>query len=177
MIQTCDNEKNCFDSSDEICNNVNAINPKFQKSTLHFYSNNFFIFFYHIKSYNGKHFFGLKGCRLEKQFFCGSFCISNELRNDGKIDCSIKNEEKGIIEHKNCGMEVSSMGYMITNLFSAISCSEKHCARGQYLCYHDRYCISIELICDGISHCYFGDDEYDCSWFFLNIILSIFFRH
>lgn len=55
----------------------------------------------------------------------------------------------------------TSTGLPKTDLFFN---SEKvnNCSKGEYLCHYDGYCINIQMICDGISHCYHGDDELDC---------------
>lgn len=37
------------------------------------------------------------------------------------------------------------------------------CEEGQYKCQRNGYCLDSILICDGIRHCTFGDDEQDCS--------------
>lgn len=56
------------------------------------------------------------------------------------------------------------MGFPKTDLFKdeQLNCKSNECPKGQYLCQHQSYCIDIELICDGISHCIQGDDELDC---------------
>lgn len=56
------------------------------------------------------------------------------------------------------------MGYPKTDLFEDdhLFCRREQCEKGQYLCRLNSYCIDIELICDGISHCFHGDDENDC---------------
>lgn len=63
-----------------------------------------------------------------------------------------------------CFFKTSSIGLPITDLFTEkqLSCSLSGCEKGQYLCYFNSYCIDIDLICDGISHCLKGDDEIDC---------------
>lgn len=56
------------------------------------------------------------------------------------------------------------MGHPITDLFkiNTVNCSLQECEKGQYLCNSKSHCIDIELICDGINHCYHGDDEFNC---------------
>lgn len=56
------------------------------------------------------------------------------------------------------------MGYPKTDLFlkNNLNCYNKNCQIGEYLCYKNAYCIDIGLMCDNISHCPLGDDEYDC---------------
>lgn len=59
---------------------------------------------------------------------------------------------------------LSSLGYPQTNLFlkGQSTWKEPKCLKGEYLCHYNKYCIQIQMVCDGISHCYQGDDEYDC---------------
>lgn len=58
------------------------------------------------------------------------------------------------------------MGYLkefpilINNEASA--CSKVKCNFGEYSCNYYEICISVELICDGIKHCPFNDDEEHC---------------
>lgn len=82
----------------------------------------------------------------------------------------------------SCFFNFSSTGYPITDLFryDQTSCSKEGCPRGQYSCYSNLYCIDIELLCDGISHCYHGDDEMNCGcsillYFQLRIKLNLYF--
>lgn len=72
-------------------------------------------------------------------------------------------------ENEKRYLTLSSMGVPKTNLFLAKNPATilSNCSKGQYFCHGDGYCINIDMICDGISHCYQGDDEHDCSRFFL----------
>lgn len=57
-------------------------------------------------------------------------------------------------------------------------CIRIQCPPGEYLCRTVNYCITVDLFCDGIKHCYQGDDEVNCGQvfnrnkfnFWLNII-------
>lgn len=42
------------------------------------------------------------------------------------------------------------------------TCKTKSCPPGEYLCHSAYYCIPSDLMCDGIKHCYLGDDEMLC---------------
>lgn len=45
------------------------------------------------------------------------------------------------------------------------TCPIKNCNVGFFLCQIERYCISIDLVCDGSHHCMLGDDEVGCDGF------------
>ena len=72
------------------------------------------------------------------------------------------------------------MGFPKTDLFhkERHRCTKSTCPKGQYLCHYKAHCINIELICDGINHCYQGDDEIDCGKQTINFnYLFIFICH
>lgn len=55
------------------------------------------------------------------------------------------------------------MNHIVTNHFRTEKpCNRLTCPPGFYLCHRDNYCISSEFLCDGIHHCYLGDDEINC---------------
>lgn len=54
------------------------------------------------------------------------------------------------------------MGIPITDLFYVDKCTRTKCLAGEYLCYRENYCISIEQICDGVNQCKHADDEFYC---------------
>lgn len=57
------------------------------------------------------------------------------------------------------------------------SCENFTCERGFYKCHNQNYCISIELICNGIKKCFYHDDETSCGknfFFHLFQYLNIF---
>ena len=43
------------------------------------------------------------------------------------------------------------------------SCHKKSCSAGEFLCNRLQFCISLELLCDGINHCLYNEDEQFCS--------------
>ena len=45
------------------------------------------------------------------------------------------------------------------------SSSSIGCFPGEFYCKSTGYCISIEQVCDGINHCWYGDDETFCQSF------------
>lgn len=93
-------------------------------------------------------------------------CLPNILNHDLKIDCPYKSEEikdREVSYNSICFVNSNSLSYLITNMhYAGKLCSESYCPVGQYLCHQDKHCIAIDLVCDGIHHCYFGDDEYNC---------------
>lgn len=104
---------------------------------------------------------------------CYTSCFPKKVKTDGKIDCQEELETSKRISTK-CFFDETSMGYALTDLHQIKKeCELTTCDQGQYLCYWYNYCISIELICDGIHHCYFGDDEYNCGTFFLLFVFHL----
>ena len=41
-------------------------------------------------------------------------------------------------------------------------CRNEKCSPGEYLCKRYPYCINSDMICDGVKHCLYGDDEFFC---------------
>lgn len=80
-----------------------------------------------------------------------------------KFDETFENiEDYGI--NDNCIFQENSLGFAQSiHLYSKDSCISTSCEEGLYKCYRQNYCISIELICNGLNECFFGDDEVDCS--------------
>lgn len=60
----------------------------------------------------------------------------------------------------NCKLNYNSAGYLTTEL--NMNYCEKECGSCEYKCYVDNYCITLDKICDGISHCPYNDDETGC---------------
>lgn len=115
-------------------------------------------------------------------------CVPIWFVGDGKADCSDETDESdysfsllpdifilfATVYAKNfsiwnniskqCFFNTTSTGYPFTNLFNRVdfSCYNNNCSQGQYLCRSSEYCIDIEHICDGVKHCFQGDDEIDC---------------
>lgn len=42
------------------------------------------------------------------------------------------------------------------------NCENTKCLKYDYKCKIRGYCIPLSLVCDGITHCHFGDDEENC---------------
>lgn len=41
-------------------------------------------------------------------------------------------------------------------------CTHMKCEPGEYKCKIFSYCIPIDKVCDGLNHCWYGDDEISC---------------
>lgn len=66
-----------------------------------------------------------------------------------------------------CTLKYTSLNKLLTKtkfpFFELENCQNVSCKIGEYRCREKHYCIPINKICDGIFHCYFGDDENLCS--------------
>ncbi|CAD5126845.1 DgyrCDS14875 [Dimorphilus gyrociliatus] len=71
------------------------------------------------------------------------------------MDCQGGEDEEGGV-----APELDSCSYIRWEF-----CAETSCKHGFYLCSRERYCISIEQMCDGVNQCPLGDDEYNCGNF------------
>lgn len=86
-----------------------------------------------------------------------------------------------MLEDYRCMIMRFSTGLLRNGLYGKKTCKRTQCPQNFYLCYQEHYCISIELICDGIKHCYMGDDEINCSFVFskkekIIFCLNLYFR-
>ncbi|CAD5126247.1 DgyrCDS14413 [Dimorphilus gyrociliatus] len=162
----CDNERNCFDSSDENCINSRLLR-------------------------NGT--IGEMDCESFNQFQCEDSCISRDKVCDLQTNCLNGEDESEMcsdyydkfnlkdclklerdLEIK-CKIVYDSMGNLLTKVhypFNALkNCTKTTCAIGEYLCKQSYYCISIKQVCDGIVHCTHFDDENDCGKIYLSYYL------
>lgn len=71
-----------------------------------------------------------------------------------------------ILYHK-CHISKSSLNAYVTKPSKPRSCNEIECKNGEFLCSFFKFCISIELVCDGINHCLRNEDEENCGLFFI----------
>lgn len=80
----------------------------------------------------------------------------------------MKSHDDCTINHDN-----SNQRFYAFPILKLYKCEKKICAAGYYLCKYDGYCIDSTLLCDGIKHCLYGDDEEIChqskNFFFFNI--------
>ncbi|CAD5120649.1 DgyrCDS9213 [Dimorphilus gyrociliatus] len=168
----CDDEKHCFDDSDEKCNlGYSTINETM-----------------FTNDYVEK-----RQCQQYNKIPCDNKCISEDDQCNLQPDCFDGSDEtqkvcdnkvfnvsrcgqlKDIMKYK-CQLVYNSMGKLLTKVhfpFSSLTdCNVEKCQHSQYLCYSSKYCISIKQVCDGISHCTHGDDESDCGKNFSRFLLK-----
>ncbi|CAD5126362.1 DgyrCDS14505 [Dimorphilus gyrociliatus] len=137
-MKICDNERNCFDDSDEICHSDASPIP-----------------------------INKIACHNRGQGYCDGVCKPQWLWRDGRTDCIDQQDEPTSSSYisnrdKNCYLFYNSLGYAKTNLFLTFNCHNTTCKYGQYQCHREKYSISIEQVCDNIDHCPLGDDEIEC---------------
>lgn len=46
--------------------------------------------------------------------------------------------------------------------FHLDKCYKTSCEPGEFLCPFYEFCLSVELVCDGINHCFLNEDESFC---------------
>lgn len=65
-----------------------------------------------------------------------------------------------------CRIEYDFQGDLITKThypFNELEhCLNFNCSQGEYKCKLVGYCVKLDYICDGITHCLHGDDENQC---------------
>lgn len=78
-----------------------------------------------------------------------------------------------------CTLEYSTNGEMLSNVhypyLSIFNCSLEKCKNGYFLCSYYKFCISLELVCDGINHCLRNEDEFLCGIRKIYILRIFFF--
>lgn len=121
----------------------------------------FFVFFKDLNSFSA--------CRTDTQEVCRNKCtnLNNLCKQTNK--CFIDQFEKCISKRSNsthCTIEYDSFGNLATNIdfpFSELfECNKTSCTVGQFFCTNLKFCISADLLCDGINHCYHNEDELGC---------------
>ncbi|CAD5126378.1 DgyrCDS14519 [Dimorphilus gyrociliatus] len=149
----CNRERNCFDESDEKCSQERLFDYDYD-------------------------------CLQYDRFKCDRKCLSKEILCNKQWDCLDGRDEKESIcakenaippeicksvenlKSNSCEVVYTSMGNLLTRVhfpYSSLeNCNRKSCEMGKYLCNKVGYCISIKQICDGIVHCVYHDDEFDC---------------
>lgn len=131
-------------------------------------------------------------CKRNNNLFCSNNCLTESQLCDLKPDCSYAKEEHvhcpdklfnnevgdcefssnfNEKENKNCEIRLNLFGVMKKKAHSLFikrsMCKNPKCKKGYYVCAVTHYCIYIKHVCDGISHCFHGDDELGCSWVIL----------
>lgn len=62
---------------------------------------------------------------------------------------------------RKCVLEYNSAGHLL-NFNNLVNCKNAKCACDEYKCETDGYCIPLNKVCDGLSHCPQSDDEQGC---------------
>lgn len=112
-------------------------------------------------------------CRLPVQLNCYRKCQVAETVCDFRVECQENSETIRCSDYDNlykklCVLRYSSLDVPLTrNYFpflELVDCPKynKTCDVGQFLCPFYKYCIPIQLVCDGINHCFFNEDEVNC---------------
>lgn len=117
-------------------------------------------------------------CNLNKQWMCLKSCVTRWERcnqvvdcpeSDDEISCSIakvtNSSAKLEIGDKLCRVTYDSRhAFGRTNIYEKLlSCETTICDKNEYKCFLYGYCITVNLICDGVNHCPYGDDEMNCN--------------
>lgn len=112
----------------------------------------------------------ISGCRKEKQYYCENECtpITEMCKLEKKCDVKAMeickssneiNETKCVLNYDSFDRLKTIVNYPFMQLYD---CEKTSCEAGEYLCPGKKFCISIELICDGINHCFYNEDEMNC---------------
>ena len=115
----------------------------------------------------------------ETAFFkCDTNCVPIEMILDKKYDCPFLEDETDVPKNRiqkknkteNCTYDVYSTGMPKVNVFNLEKkCDKSECPPFFYLCSQSHYCVSVQLVCDGIADCLLGDDEFNCSILILSL--------
>lgn len=113
---------------------------------------------------------GKKDCNKNDQFPCHRECISySETCNFQRLCSSIFHALCFNVGEGECNLTYNSMLSTDIRTYSPFrdlqNCKKKNCDNGEFLCNHLKFCISIDLVCDGINHCFYNEDESFCSLF------------
>ncbi|CAD5121185.1 DgyrCDS9719 [Dimorphilus gyrociliatus] len=113
----------------------------------------------------------------DKCIFLHNMCDSVEHCNDGTDEnqlLCLKKRGLGFVQLQidayTCHVTYDKYNQLYTKVqfpyYKLKNCQEQQCAKGQYQCEENRYCIDISEVCDNISHCYYHDDEIGCENFY-----------
>lgn len=108
-------------------------------------------------------------CRESKKFFCENECLTlNDYCKNS--NCLLKNEWNcKKFWKRECYVAYNSMGSLNKSIvfpFQTIyGCNKNKCGKGHFLCSQLKFCIEMEMVCDGLNHCYNNEDETGCQDF------------
>lgn len=102
-------------------------------------------------------------------------------------DCNKKSDEPCnsdyMIMEEKCFLAYNTEAELLARInypfLSIFNCSFKKCPSGYFLCSYFKFCLAIELVCDGINHCLRNEDEAFCGRFtkkqhnFLKYLINI----
>lgn len=95
--------------------------------------------------------------------------IPDCTRAEDEVVCSDLRIDCEFMIQKLCKIEVNNQGRISFKTVPPYAplgyCLNFNCLPHEYKCKNEGFCISIELICDGIRHCLQGDDEINCQNF------------
>lgn len=117
-------------------------------------------------------------CLSSRHVSCSNICINKLKTCDFIADCGNNRDESCDHFPIDHNIEYCKFGYNSLDepktivhfpYLSLFNCSKKICSKGYFLCSKFQFCIDIKLVCDGINHCFFNEDEQNCSKSLINI--------
>lgn len=116
-------------------------------------------------------------CNQKEKFLCDGNCQNRIQLCNFKSDC-LSNVDEGHcnfcpkiknIKNFECRIIVDYKGRLLHKpeypYHELDYCLSYNCSSEEYKCYNEGFCLSIDLVCDGINHCLLGDDEFNCKNF------------
>lgn len=94
-------------------------------------------------------------------------CVEKEVRYPDYIESFKRKENNCRIRYNGKKLETK----IYYPFFQLENCFGTKCKQNEYQCYFYSHCIPIENVCDGLTQCYYGDDEIDCGSFSLPLLL------
>lgn len=125
------------------------------------------------------YFLTVSDCNLQFNVICDGICRPNVIKCNFITDCENSIDEKDCeypnggkltkkTESRICLVEFTSLGYLKTQIKETMieDCQDNTCKIGEFLCKSTKLCILVDQVCDGINHCWYNDDEINCSLLF-----------
>lgn len=88
-----------------------------------------------------------------------------------RYDCRHSTDEESCIDFYHdiyfpCYLYFDTLKFLMTKThfpyFELYKCNKTECLPGYFLCSYLKFCIQTSLVCDGINHCLFNEDEINC---------------